>query len=132
LQNEPLGHGAAEEELTGQYCCSTHAVGNTERKGQKLPASHIKLTVVLRQNEPSAHGESHVDPAGQKLPKLQARGADDEIDLQKYPSGHVSQRNPFEEYDPDAQGKHGGGMFGIKARVLPAKKEPLDGVIGFT
>jgi hypothetical protein len=75
--------------------------------------------LALGQNEPSAQGVSCVDPAGHKLPKLQTDGAD-EIDWQKYPLGHMSQRNPSVECHPGSQGKHGGGIFGTKARFMPA------------
>ena len=128
-QNEPLGHRTAEDELAGQCCPNTHFVGNTERKGQTYPASHIRLTLELGQKEPSAHGDSHVDAGGQKLPRL--HGAND-TELHKYPAGHTAQLTPSSEYHPIAQGKHGGGMLGIKARLLPAKKEPPEGIIGFT
>jgi hypothetical protein len=85
----------------------------------------------LGQKEPSPHRDSCVDPNGQKLPELHATGAN-ETELQKYPKGHVTQRNPSSEYHPTSQGKHGGGMLGIKAKFLPAKNEPPEGVIGFT
>ena len=130
-QNEPRGHITAEDELAGQYCRVTHAVGDTERSGQMYPASHTRLTLAFGQKEPSTHGESQVDPGGQKLPELHADGPD-EGNLQKYPAGHMSQRNPSNEYLPGSQGKHGGGMLGIKAKVLPAKKTPPAGMIGFT